>query len=169
MILDFLWNFFKKPMKNIYIPDPTGAVNVLIEQGPHEKVTYLSKFAVDGDGSGSSHGDPDYQPDTSLHVSGKPLNSDIDLYGVIPPQVVFQTSGIMLGCLGKCTNKNNGKTAVMVCGDVGPHDKVGEGSIALAKALGISSSPVSGGVEDHVFLWEWWPGVPAPGYQLQKS
>jgi len=156
-------------MNTITILDPTGSVSVLFSRVPAEKVNYLAAFRVDGDGSGPSHGDPCYQPTTALLRAGKSLNSDIDLYGVVPPQIVSATEGIMLGCLGKCTNQTNHKQAIIVCGDKGPHNKCGEGSIALARALGIPSSPTTGGIDQHVILWEWWPGVAAPGYQLQKS
>ncbi len=51
-------------------------------------ITYKAKAAIDGDGSGDSHGDPDWQNDTSLHWNGKALNSDIDRYIVVPPAII---------------------------------------------------------------------------------
>ena len=151
------------------IPDPTGAVEILIEQEPVEKVSYLSKFAIDGDGSGASHNDPCFKPDTTLHNNGKALNSDVDFFAAIPPQIRKRTKGIVMGCRGTATNTVNGLKASFVVGDIGPHHKIGEGSIALARALGIPASPISGGTEDHIIYWEIYPGQQADGYILQPA
>lgn len=148
------------------IPDPTGAVPVSYQPDP-EQVSYVSKFAVDTDGSGPLHGDPDAQADTSLHVIGKPLNADIDRYAVVPPQIIQRTRGIVLGCRGTATNIRTGETSDFVVGDIGPHTKIGEGSRALAMALGIDPSPTTGGTDEHIILWKLWPGQAAEGYKLQ--
>ena len=133
------------------------------------EVAWTAKAAIDGDGSGSSHGDPDFQNDTSLHHDGKPLNADVDRYIVVPPVIIQSVVGVVLGCAAEVTY--NGKTVTAVVGDIGPRSKIGEMSIATAKALGIPSSPNTGGIEAHVVRYRIFPGFPAivegVEYQLQ--
>ena len=134
-------------------------------------ITFKAKAAVDTDGCGPMHGDPDGQDDTSLHVNGKPLNADIDKYIVLPPGIIEAVPGIVLGCQAHAHNLRTDMDTFCVVGDVGPKRKLGEVSVATAKALGIDPSPVSGGEEDHVVEYIIWPGVPAVvdgrPYQLQ--
>lgn len=89
-------------------------------------VTYRAKFAVDTDGCGPLHGDPDAQADTSLHVDGKPLNADIDRYIVVPPAIVKGVKGIVLGCQATVSNLKTGGVSDAVVGDIGPHKKLGK-------------------------------------------
>jgi len=49
-------------------------------------------------------------------------------------------------------NSQNGKWAYAMCGDEWPQIKIGEGSIALAKRLGIPANPRDGGVDDGVWF-----------------
>lgn len=117
---------------------------------------------IDGDGRGPSHGDPYYQNDTSLHDSdGLALNSDEVPYVVFPPQVILAFPGIVLGCKVRVVNQLNGRSVDAVVGDIGPHSKIGEISIACAKALLINWSPINGGEERHCISYCFWPGVPA--------
>lgn len=113
---------------------------------------------VDVDGDGSSHGDPYFQPDTTYHLAGKPLNADKHCYGVLPPLLLRAVKGIVLGCLMRITYKD--RTITGFVGDVGPTRKVGEASYRWAELLNINPSPISGGVDDAIVLYEWWPGVP---------
>jgi hypothetical protein len=48
-------------------------------------------------------------------------------------------------------NLHNGRSAYAICADVGSKDKIGEGSIKLAKLLDIPSSPKKGGIADSIF------------------
>lgn len=141
--------------------------------GDDGKIRYRSKAAIDGDGIGASHGDPAYQNNTTLHHNGHALNADVDLYIAIPPQIIAGVKGIVLGCQATVTNTKNGKSTAAVVGDIGPHRKLGEISIACAVALGIPSSPTSGGEDRHVIEYVIEPGKPATvngvTYQLQKS
>lgn len=134
-------------------------------------VNYKAKFAVDTDGSGPLHGDPCAQRDTSLHLMGKALNADVDKYVVVPPAIIKGVKGIVLGCQAFCTNVKNGRTSEAVVGDVGPRKKLGEGSVALAAALGIDPSPTTGGTEEHVVHYSLIPGkaasVDGKHYHLQ--
>lgn len=124
-------------------------------------ITFRAKFAVDTDGCGPMHGDPDGQDDTSLHYQGKPLNADIDKYIVLPPGIITAVPGIVLGCKAHVLNTRTDMDSDAVVGDVGPHKRIGEGSVALANTLGIDPSPVSGGEEDHVCEYTVQPGVVA--------
>lgn len=133
-------------------------------------VVYTAKMAIDGDGTGSSHGDPDFQPRTSLKLNGEFLNADVDKYIVVPPAIIQGVAPIVLGCQAYVSYKGARVSAVV--GDIGPHKKLGEASIATARSLGIPSSPLTGGVEsgvDYTIM----PGVPAvvdgKHYQLQSS
>ena len=121
-------------------------------------VTVVAKMAIDDDGSGPNHGDPDEQPDTSLHYEGQPLNADLEPYGVVPESIIGSVPGIWMGCQGFAMYQ--GKCVAFVAGDKGPRTKIGEGSIALAKMLGIPSSPTEGGVDCDV-VWTFFPGTPA--------
>jgi hypothetical protein len=136
-------------------------------------VTYQSKAADDTDGSGPMHGDPDGQHDTSLHLNGKALNADIDKYIVVPPAIVHGVKGIVLGCQAFAKNITNGQSSDAVVGDVGPHDRLGEVSNAMAAALGLNPSPTEGGTSEHIIHYSLRPGVPAvvdgKQYQLQPA
>lgn len=88
-------------------------------------------------------------------------------YIVVPPLIVQQTTGIVRGCKARITYK--GKTVECVVADHGPSTKIGEVSIAAARAVGIPSSPRNGGVAAPQVFYELWPGTPAPGYVLQAA
>lgn len=108
-------------------------------------------------------------------ISKTSLNPYVDSetvpYVAVPPQVVRGVREIVLGCLAVVRYGGNKCRAVVA--DVGPRNKVGEGSIALARALGIPSSPRSGGVAANVVHYQIFPGVPAEiqgvKYRLQSS
>ena len=65
-------------------------------------------------------------------------------YVVLPPQV-RRSTGVRLGDFAFVWNRRNGKTAHAIFADIGPTDEIGEGSIALARALGMPSDPKAGG------------------------
>jgi hypothetical protein len=79
-------------------------------------------------------------------------------YVVVSPLIRNAASGIVLGC--KARISYNGRSVDAVVADIGPRKKIGELSIAAARALGFPSSPRTGGVESGV-TYELWPGVPA--------
>jgi hypothetical protein len=72
-------------------------------------------------------------------------------YIVLPVEVAGKF-GIRLGDFAVVSNQSNGRLAYAIYADVGPSGKLGEGSIALAKVLGLPSNPRSGGVEDGVWF-----------------
>jgi hypothetical protein len=70
-------------------------------------------------------------------------------YVALPPDFV-RTFGIHLGDRAVVVNQANGRSAYAIFADVGPQGRIGEGSIALAKALGIPANPRHDGVEDRI-------------------
>lgn len=90
-------------------------------------------------------------------------------YIVVPPLVIQRTAGIVRGCRARVTNTLNGKSVDAVVADKGPVNKIGELSIAAARAVGISSSPRNGGTEKPILLYELWPGQAVQGYELQPA
>jgi len=133
-------------------------------------IVYWGPAMIDGDGTGLPHGDPDYQSTTSYKPD---LNADIDCYIVLPPQVIKAVAPIVLGCKAEVLNTITGLWTPAVVGDVGPHSKIGEISIATAEAIGVPSSPTTGGISDRVIYYRVYPGVPAvvngKTYTLQAS
>lgn len=134
-------------------------------------LTFTSDGDIDTDGSGPLHGDPYAQPHTTLKIKGRSLNADLDKFIVLPPAVIKAVRPIVLGCLALIENKVNGKFTPAVVGDVGPKRKLGEMSVACAKALGIPWSPVTGGTNRNVIKYTVWPGIAArfdrTAYSLQ--
>jgi hypothetical protein len=76
-------------------------------------------------------------------------------YVVVPPIIISKTQGAVMGCRAKVTY--NGKSVECMVADVGPHGKIGELSIAAAEAVGIPSSPRTGGVSSGV-RYDIYPG-----------
>lgn len=88
-------------------------------------------------------------------------------YVVVPPVVVQRTKGVVRGCRARVTHA--GASVDCVVADLGPSNRIGELSIAAARALGIPASPRSGGIGGAVVLYELWPGEAAPGFVLQPA
>lgn len=80
-------------------------------------------------------------------------------YIVVSPLIRNAAKGVVLGCKAKVTF--NGKSVDAVVADIGPRKKIGELSIAAAKAVGIPSSPRTGGIESKNVHYEFWPDTPA--------
>jgi hypothetical protein len=88
-------------------------------------------------------------------------------YIVVPSLIIQNTHGVVRGCKARVTRGN--KTVDCVVADKGPRNKIGELSIAAARAIGLNPSPRHGGTEQPELLYELWPGVAAPGYVLQPA
>lgn len=88
-------------------------------------------------------------------------------YIVVPPLIIQETLGVVRGCKARVTCR--GKSVDCVVADKGPSNKIGELSIAAARAIGLPSSPRSGGTEMQEVLYELWPGIAAPGFVLQRA
>lgn len=80
---------------------------------------------------------------------------------VLPHHLRKKVPPIVLGCLAKVHNTRNGLRCVAVVADFGPADHLGEGSIALAKALGINADARHGGTDEAIVDYQIFPGVPA--------
>jgi len=88
-------------------------------------------------------------------------------YIVVPPLIVQATAGVVRGCKARVTRA--GTSVDCVVADRGPRGKIGELSIAAARAIGLRSSPRDGGTELPEILYELWPGIPAAGFVLQPA
>ncbi|MEI6598301.1 MAG: hypothetical protein WCL22_04590, partial [bacterium] len=89
------------------------------------RVHFLGDFDVDCDGGSNPHHDPCWQPDTTLHLNGKPIDAETVPFIVVPPVIVKSVIGIVMGCLAQVTNTRNGKSVLAVVADLGPSKKVG--------------------------------------------
>ncbi len=88
---------------------------------------------------------------TALFDKTKPLRSPsryVDAskiqYVAVPPET--DGWGVKLGDFAVVMNSKSGRVAFAIVADIGPPAKLGEGSIALADAIGIASSPRDGGL-----------------------
>jgi hypothetical protein len=88
-------------------------------------------------------------------------------YIVVPPLIIQRTAGVVRGCRARVSF--GGASVNCVVADKGPSNKIGELSIAAARAVGLPSSPRNGGTEEPDILYELWPGVAAPGFVLQPA
>jgi hypothetical protein len=120
-------------------------------------IQFISDLDVCNDGSGPDHGDPSYQSQTAYSPY---LNADVDRYVVTPPQVRTGVVPVVIGCQARITDLSNRRWHWAVVGDVGPSDKTGECSYVLAKEINPAITHNRGDT-DNVYLYEFWPGVPA--------
>jgi hypothetical protein len=88
-------------------------------------------------------------------------------YIVVPLLIVQRTAGVVRGCKARVTYR--GRSVDAVVADCDPSSKVGQLSIAAAWSLGIPECPRSGGIGEPEVLYELWPGIAAPGFQLQPA
>ncbi len=95
------------------------------------------------------------------------LDSETEDYIVVPPLIIQGTRGVVRGCLGRITHQ--GRSVWTVTGDKGPRNRIGEVSISAARAILLNPSPKNGGTDKAQVFYELWPGVPAPGYELQHE
>lgn len=99
------------------------------------------------------------------------VDSETVPYIVIPPLIVKTTAGIVRGCKARATRGD--RSVECVVADLGPRHKIGELSIAAARALGVPASPRTGGLNRAEILYELWPGIPAEvaghRYELQAA
>lgn len=117
-------------------------------------------IACDGDGNPYIAPSGYYVSTTSLCDSRFPessperyVDSESIPFYVLPSGKHF---GAKLGDYAYVYSTNKGVGAGAIFADGGPPDKIGEGSIALAKLLQIESSPKDGGCEDGV-IWVVFP------------
>ncbi len=102
---------------------------------PGGQVYFEGPLELDTDGSSYYDQDPTGQNDTSLHdAHDRPLDSNRVPYFVLPCKGFCDKFGIHLGDVAAVIYGNHIEFAVY--GDCGPSNKLGEGSIALHRALG---------------------------------
>jgi hypothetical protein len=77
------------------------------------------------------------------------VNSDSIPY-IVLPNIKPGLAEVKMGDIAFVKNLRNGKTSFAICADVGPKDEAGEGSMFLARTLGINASPRNGGVNDSI-------------------
>ncbi|CAN5583138.1 hypothetical protein BH11CYA1_BH11CYA1_26170 [soil metagenome] len=107
-----------------------------------------SKLAVDTDGGSDWQSDRYGQATTSLtNRDGSSLDANRTNYFVLPMTYEYKKLGIELGDLAWVRNARTGKMVAAIFGDHGPRSKIGEGSQALCRALGLSGDPNSGGTD----------------------
>ena len=90
------------------------------------------------------------------------VNSETIPYIVVPPQLLAM-AGVKLGDFAAVLNTKNQKLCYAIVADLGPRNRIGEGSIALAKAIGVpagegSTHPFNvGGAADGI-IYKIFPG-----------
>lgn len=128
--------------------DDPNAVTML-RRRPDGTIAYLSKLAVDLDGSpfacSADHGATDQCPTSLMLPDGRggevPVDADAVPYVVIPwagPSDMrgrfTALTGVGVGDFGYV--RYRGVTVPVIVADTGPFEKLGEGSLALHRALG---------------------------------
>jgi len=119
-------------------------------------VFWKSDMDIDCDGQRTTHCNENtdccFQADTAFHQSdGKPLRSEFLPYIVVPSTSGiwnYQNSGVHGASVAAVIYQ--GKVAYAVVGDTGPTQIIGEGSYALAVALGINPDARNGGTDSGV-------------------
>lgn len=95
------------------------------------------------------------------------VDSETVPYIVVPPLIIQRTAGMVCGCKARVTYRGNSVDCVVA--DRGPKNKVGELSIAAARAVKLPSSPRNGGTDNPEVFYELWPGIAALGYVLRPA
>ncbi len=101
--------------------------------------------------SGTAHCNPAYAESSPYRY----LDSNCIPFFVLPNK---HSCGAQLGDVGLVYNQKNGENCYAIYGDIGPSDKIGEGSIRLAQALAIPSNPKTGGTESRMIAYVVFPG-----------
>lgn len=128
---------------------PNGSwQNVLVNDGSGRPLT---------DGNGNAYSQTTYgwrgQP-----IATRWVDATAVAYVVVNPTVRQNARGVVIG--SKAVVTYQGKSVDAVVADVSAPTGLGEISIAAAEALGIPSSPRTGGVSGGV-QYEFWAGTPA--------
>lgn len=154
---DYLASLNRKAMRSLgmkYRPDRGRLANIPVQRIPRpdmgNPVIFTADMDIDADGAGRAwRRDRTGQPQTSLSYGrGQYLNPEELPFIVLPIGFERAAPGVKLGDLVAVTFK--GKTAFAIYGDRGPKRVLGEGSIKLAKTLGINPDPNRGGTSEPV-------------------
>ena len=159
--LDFLFTFYSRESRD---GNNDYAANIIRDNDRmlNGKPCYMWFGDMDNDVDGSPYWSDDKsgQAGTRWLYQGKPMNGDIIPFIVVPPQIIKVTPEIVGGCIG--TVEYKGIVVPVVVGDSGPSNKIGEGSPATIRALGLPAlRNGNGGLDTQEILYRIWPGVPA--------
>jgi hypothetical protein len=91
-----------------------------------------------------------HHPDRYVHSGKIP-------FIVLPSRPKFDPRQ-SLGDLAIVFNTQSGDHTWAIYADIGPANQLGEGSMALCSALGLSSAPKSGGTNKEIIVMVFWPG-----------
>ena len=144
--LDSLHNAMRDPTDTDLVHPAHGWAGIVVDAAGNPVAVgdyYVSTTAM---------GDPAFgEADPRRYV-----DSETVAYLSIPPQLEHQ--GVHLGDVGLALYRQTSCAAIIA--DVGPAGRLGEGSIALATALGLPCSPRDGGISYGV-RYIIWPGSAA--------
>jgi hypothetical protein len=137
---------------NAYHPDNSGLDDLANAGSPGS----WEGLAKDADGEPFIQGPSDpfpgyYVSATALSDHSKPANDPTRYVDaskipfVVLPGGMARQLGSRPGDFAVVFNLRNGKSSYAIFGDVGPYDRIGEGSVALAENLGIRSDARNGG------------------------
>jgi hypothetical protein len=137
---------------NAYHPDNTGLDDLSNAGSPGN----WEGLAKDADGEPFVQGPNDpfpgyYVSATALADRTKPVNDPTRYVDaskipfIVLPGAMARQIGARPGDFAVVFNPRNGKSSYAIFGDVGPPDRIGEGSVALAENLGIRSDARNGG------------------------
>lgn len=150
-----------------YAEDADGSGDIPVCKSPGGAVHWKADFDIDCDGQRTDecneNTDPWFQPETAFTQSdGQPLNSAELPHIVVPlPSDKWDYTGAGIGGGTVAAVAFEDKVVYAVVGDLGPKPIIGEGSYALAEALGIDPDPSTGGVSGKVVDFILFPGVKA--------
>ncbi len=137
---------------NAYHPDNSG-LDDLANAGTPGRWEGLAKDA-EGEPIVQGPNDPFpgyYVSATALADRSKPFNDPTRYVDaskipfVVLPGGMARQLGARPGDFAVAFNQRNGKSSYAIFGDIGPYDRIGEGSVALAENLGIRSDARNGG------------------------
>lgn len=142
--------------------DPPKPPKVITITTTDNLIEYTTKADIDDDGAGGNFwNDPDFQPDTTEHVAGQPLNAELTPYIVVNKTVCDLVEPDVLGSLVTVTNTLTDQSAQAVVADIGPSHKLGEISPALARLIGLNPNGNNGGTSDDMIHYSISAGQPA--------
>lgn len=136
-----------------YARDSGGTENIPVCQTANV-IWWNADFDIDCDGGSSAlcMSDPYYQPETSgVDSHGDPLDASTLPFIVIPlasSRFRYADHAIRVGQVALVLYRD--RMVFGIFGDAGPAGGIGEGSFAMAEALGIPSDPRTGGVDSGV-------------------
>lgn len=151
----------------LYREDASDSPTIPVCESAGGAIHWKADFDVVCDGQRTpecnENTDPWFLPETAFVQSdGQPLNSAELPHVVVPlPSSLwdYRDAGIDGGTVAAVAYQD--RVVYAVVGDKGPQSIIGEGSYALAEALGINPDPATGGVSGRVVDFVLFPGIEA--------